>query len=1064
MKLKCFVTFVICAFISYNIKASTSHFNNEDNYIEFNISDIEKYDQRLYFLHQLYNNNTFNIALAEDNGIFYISLNDEHDEINLEEYFNSFYEDIDYEYNLISKDEMGELFVQYKNSLPEEFIHHIMMSEYIRSRDNNLCSMALPFCTDNGLYEFPAGVNAGQGESGPNYNCLSTTPNPAWYYMRIDNPGAINIYMYSTPSVDIDFCCWGPFDDPTSPCPNGLTGNKVVSCSYSGNPTETCQVPSTAQTGEFYILVITNYSNQTCNISFEKQSGSGTTDCSILPPLIDSNTPLCIGETLQLEAQEIGGAAYSWTGPGGWTSNLRNPSRPNVTLNMAGIYSCNITIDNQQSDAVTTEVDIFATATADFTNTTVCEGDPTQFTCTSTSNPANNISSREWDFGDGNTSTNTNPTHTYANSGTYTVSLTVKTGGDCEDTKTKTVTVYKTPDTNAGPDQTIEYSESTTLNGTAGEGDFTYRWEPAEMVVNPNSATTETISLTSSVLFTLTATNSQGDCTNSDEVLINVNGQAMSAIATTENNIICDTENTQLNVTATGGTHSYSYSWNPTTGLSNPNIANPVFSPENIDNSSQEFTFVCTVDDGQTTIDTDITILVNKAYPNIIINEELCQGDNEGLYQEFNFNISTMEYGTFHEVQELKTVNGCDSIISLNLTVNKTYSDTLLTTVYDTIETCDEDIYWADMLISETGDYEHLFTTENGSCDSLVRLHYVKNHNIVETVIDTICSDTYFDNVYNIYDWQFSYPGHYSGAEEIIDENGCKMSLTYELLLLNKLYASEISDNYSQIVYYSGTGFDFYDFSIDEVRGGGSDENIEGFTNIPVTYEWQVYMINGVDKWTCRKDGSNNTTVNITGQGAAYLYCDIHSLCEVTRKWMLLYTPGYRPCDDAKDLNVNNLSSEWAELRWQSPADSCIISYGTDENYSNSIITDKKIFKLENLTPNTKYFWKVKSLCDDNTDFVVGPPFTTKLNVDIDDNFIDNIVMYPNPAHDMLTIKGDNIKMIEIYNIIGDKVFSNEYKHNNNISINTDRFNEGLYIVRISLNDGRNGIKRLVIE
>jgi hypothetical protein len=43
-------------------------------------------------------------------------------------------------------------------------------------------------------------------------------------------------------------------------------------------------IPATAQTGEYYILVITNYSNQTCNINFSAVAGAGSTDCGILPP------------------------------------------------------------------------------------------------------------------------------------------------------------------------------------------------------------------------------------------------------------------------------------------------------------------------------------------------------------------------------------------------------------------------------------------------------------------------------------------------------------------------------------------------------------------------------------------------------------------------------------------------------------------------------------------------------------------------------------------------------------------------------------------------------------
>src|SRR5512137_710756 len=90
---------------------------------------------------------------------------------------------------------------------------------------NDHCETAAPFCTGT-LYNFPAGVNAGSGQPGPCYNCLLTTPNPAWYYMKVLTPGNIIISMHSEPSRDIDFCCWGPFTSQF--CCTQLLCNKVV--------------------------------------------------------------------------------------------------------------------------------------------------------------------------------------------------------------------------------------------------------------------------------------------------------------------------------------------------------------------------------------------------------------------------------------------------------------------------------------------------------------------------------------------------------------------------------------------------------------------------------------------------------------------------------------------------------------------------------------------------------------------------------------------------------------------------------------------------------------------
>lgn len=255
------------------------------------------------------------------------------------------------------KETFGEQVSVWSESLPEELFSALVKAENLRAgKQNNLCSNSSPFCTDNGLYEFPAGVNAGVGEPGPYYSCLGTRPNPAWYYMRILDPGDMDIYMYSTPKVDIDFCCWGPFDDPFSPCPDGLKRNKVVDCSYSTNWEETCKIRD-AQTGDYFILLITNYSNRTCNINFSKVAGDATTDCSILPPLVSYDNPVCAGQDLQFYANGSSGDAFHWFFMDGtWTSNEQNPVRTNVTRDMSGTYGCVITRDGQQSDTTYLEV------------------------------------------------------------------------------------------------------------------------------------------------------------------------------------------------------------------------------------------------------------------------------------------------------------------------------------------------------------------------------------------------------------------------------------------------------------------------------------------------------------------------------------------------------------------------------------------------------------------------------------------------------------------------------------------------------------------------------------
>jgi hypothetical protein len=314
----------------------------------------ESFNERVFFAYALQQNDDFELACDEASSL--VVMTHCNDASGIEAFLREKHAEF-LVYSGSDKLEFGELLAQWRESLPEDVYKAMVKQEIVRSMEqNNYCYYSEPFCTDNGMYEFPAGVNAGSGEWGPYYDCLRTTPNPAWYYMRILDPGDMDIYMYSSPLVDIDFCCWGPYDDPFEPCPDGLTRSKVVSCSYLPDPTETCEIRG-AQHGEYYILLITNYSNHTCNIHFSKVAGQATTDCSILPPLVSYDAPICTGQNLTLHANGLADSQYHWFQVGGsWTSDLQNPVRPNATVDMSGTYGCAISHGSSQSDTTYLEV------------------------------------------------------------------------------------------------------------------------------------------------------------------------------------------------------------------------------------------------------------------------------------------------------------------------------------------------------------------------------------------------------------------------------------------------------------------------------------------------------------------------------------------------------------------------------------------------------------------------------------------------------------------------------------------------------------------------------------
>ncbi len=195
--------------------------------------------------------------------------------------------------------------------------------------DDGSCIVPTPFCTEDAT-TYEATTNSQDAPNGNFYGCLDDQPNPAWFYLQTSEAGDIDIFMESTANVDIDFILWGPYTSLENSC-NSLTQDNVVDCSYSINSVETASLTN-ANVGDFYILLITNYSNQPTSISFEQTSGDGASDCDIVCEVIASeNVDLCNGNNTQLSA--TASDTYSWTPTTGLTNpNISNPiAFPSIT-------------------------------------------------------------------------------------------------------------------------------------------------------------------------------------------------------------------------------------------------------------------------------------------------------------------------------------------------------------------------------------------------------------------------------------------------------------------------------------------------------------------------------------------------------------------------------------------------------------------------------------------------------------------------------------------------------------------------------------------------------------
>ncbi|TPN84553.1 T9SS type B sorting domain-containing protein [Aquimarina algicola] len=258
------------------------------------------------------------------------------------------------------------------------------------------CRTSRPFCSDASqelTIPNTIGDLDGLGEVG----CLNTTPNPTWFFIRIDEPGELvfDIQQWvdgnenstldrGERQLDVDFVAWGPF--PTSfvscdilsrGCDNNADGENIrpaecvnnvddplyyienrdntniVDCSYARTPeddifTETFTIPD-AESGEYYIVLITNFANESGVIQLVQtnldETNAGTTDCSILEPGVGQDVAVCGPSEfpVTIEGRFPDAIAYRWERANTGTTSFTPVPGPEgdvpfLEVNSPGVY------------------------------------------------------------------------------------------------------------------------------------------------------------------------------------------------------------------------------------------------------------------------------------------------------------------------------------------------------------------------------------------------------------------------------------------------------------------------------------------------------------------------------------------------------------------------------------------------------------------------------------------------------------------------------------------------------------------------------------------------------
>ncbi|MDY6348521.1 MAG: T9SS type A sorting domain-containing protein [Bacteroidales bacterium] len=367
---------------------------------------------------------------------------------------------------------------------------------------------------------------------------------------------------------------------------------------------------------------------------------------------ITGNSSFCQGDNVTLTA--TGASTYAWS---------NNSTNASITVSNAGNYTVTGTDGNGCSNTATKAVSVNPTYNTPLTHS-MCEGESYNF------------------YGQNITT-----------AGTYTHTL--QTVNGCDSVLTLTVTLKALPPTAITGNTTICDGQTTTLTATGG---ISYAWS--------NGGTNGSVTVSQSGIYTVTATNAEG-CSATANVTVTVN--PLPTVVVGGNSTICEGGSTTL--TASGAD---SYSWS--TGDNTASVSINAFGVYTVTGTSTE----------GCSNTANVTVLVSQA-PQITISGEtdLCAGESTTLtanggetYLWSNGSTdNTLIVSTTGTWQVIGyNAAGCSSMASATVSVWQPAASEFTVSCPDSCYTWNGTEYCA------SGDYAQTLQTVHG-CDSVVTLH-----------------------------------------------------------------------------------------------------------------------------------------------------------------------------------------------------------------------------------------------------------------------------------------------------------------------------------------------------
>ncbi len=381
---------------------------------------------------------------------------------------------------------------------------------------------------------------------------------------------------------------------------------------------------------------------------------------------ISGNSSFCQGDNVSLTA--TGASSYAWN---------NSSSNASIAVNNAGTYTVTGTDANGCSSTATKTVSVNPIYNIPLTHS-MCEGESYNF------------------YGQNITA-----------AGTYTHTL--QTVNGCDSVLTLVVTLKALPPTAITGNTTICEGETATLTANGG---VSYSWS--------NGSTNNSISVSQSGIYTVTATNAEG-CSVTADVTVTVN--PLPNVNISGNTTLCAGNSTTL--TATGAD---SYTWS--TGDNTASVSISAFGVYTVTGTT---TAGCSGTANVTVLVSQLPVITITGETDICVGESTILTANGGetyLWSDGTTDNSiTINTAGIYQVIGYNAA-GCFSMADATVNVWQSATSEF------SVECADSCYIWNDQAYCATGDYTQILQTVHG-CDSLVTLHLtitvgVDDYNILD--------------------------------------------------------------------------------------------------------------------------------------------------------------------------------------------------------------------------------------------------------------------------------------------------------------------------------------------